>query len=55
MAFITTVSGAVSFFVPSVGEWVANSSDIILAVLGVVAFGLRLATSSKVTLFPAAE
>jgi len=55
LAFITTVSGAVSFFVPSVGEWVANSSDIILAVLGVVAFGLRLATSSKVTLFPAAE
>lgn len=55
LAFITTVSGAVSFFVPAVGEWVANSSDIILAVLGVVGFALRLATSSKVTLFPPAE
>jgi len=55
LAFITTVSGAVSFFVPAVGEWVANSSDIILSVLGVVAFGLRLATDSKVSLFPASE
>jgi mannose/fructose/N-acetylgalactosamine-specific phosphotransferase system component IIC len=55
LAFITTVSGAVSFFVPAVGEWVANSSDIILSVLGVVGFALRIATSSKVTLFPSAE
>lgn len=55
LAFITTVSGAVSFFVPAVGEWVANSSDIILSVLGVIGFALRLATSSKVTLFPSAE
>jgi uncharacterized protein YaiE (UPF0345 family) len=52
LSFITTVAGAVSFFIPEVGEWVSESSAIILAVLGVVGFALRLATKDKVSLFP---
>jgi uncharacterized protein YaiE (UPF0345 family) len=55
LAFITTVAGAVSFFVPAVGEWVSANSGTILSVLGVVGFALRIATTGKVTLFPAAE
>ena len=55
LSFITTVAGAVSFFIPAVGEWVAESSSVILAVLGVVAFALRLVTKGEVSLFPDAE
>ena len=51
LSFVTTLAGAVSFFVPEVGEWVADSSDIILSVLGVVALGLRIITKDEVTLF----
>jgi len=52
LSFITTVAAAVSFFIPEVGEWVAESSSVILAVLGVAGFALRLATKDKVVLFP---
>lgn len=55
LSFITTVAGAVSFFIPVVGEWVAESSAVILAVLGVVAFALRLVTKGEVSLFPESE
>ena len=51
LSFVTTLAGAASFFVPEVGEWVADSSDIILSVLGVVALGLRIITKDEVTLF----
>lgn len=52
LSFITTVAAAVSFFHPEVGVWVAESSSVILAVLGVAGFALRLATKEKVSLFP---
>lgn len=52
LAFITAVAGAASYFVPSIGSWVAESSDIILSVLGVVGLILRMVTSGKVSLFP---
>ena len=55
LAFITTVAGAVSFFHPEVGEWVAKNSESILMIIGVVSFALRLATSEKVSLFPPAK
>jgi hypothetical protein len=53
--FITAVAGALSFFLPKVGEFVSTNSEGILIALGFVSFALRLATSEKVSLFPAAE
>ena len=53
--FITAVAGAVSFFHPEVGEFVANQSESILVGIGIISFALRLATSEKVSLFPSAE
>lgn len=50
--FITAVAGAVSYFHPSVGEFVAANAEGILIGLGFVSFVLRLATSEKVELFP---
>ena len=51
-AFITTAAGLVSTFIPSVGEFVAANSGTILVGLGVLNFGLRLVTKSKISLFP---
>ena len=55
LAFITTLAGAASFFYPQVGEFVAKNSESILIGIGLASFGLRLATSEKVALFPSAE
>ena len=52
VALITTVSGIVANFVPSVGEYVATNAALILMGLGVVSFVLRLVTKGKVSLFP---
>jgi hypothetical protein len=52
VALITTIAGIVGQFVPSVSEYVATNSSIILMGLGVVSFGLRLVTKGSVSLFP---
>jgi hypothetical protein len=52
VALITTVSGIVANFVPSVGEYVTANAALILMGLGVVSFVLRLVTKGKVSLFP---
>jgi len=55
LSFITSLAGVAGFFVPAVSDWVAASADIILAVLGTLALGLRLITKDKVILFPPAQ
>ena len=51
-AFATTSAGLVATFVPGVGEFVAKNAGAILMLLGLLNFGLRLVTKSKVSLFP---
>ena len=55
LGFITSLSGAASYFFPEVGEFITSNSPTILIVLGAISVALRLATKDKVILFPIGE
>ena len=55
LSFVTALVGAAAFFVPSLENFVASNSSLILSCLGVIGFALRMATSGKVALFPGEE
>lgn len=52
LGFITSITGALGYFLPEVNEFVASNSSIILMGVGAVSVALRKITKGAVTLFP---
>lgn len=55
LGFITTLTGALGYFLPEVQEFVASNSNLILIGVGAVSVALRRITNGKVTLFPSKD
>jgi len=52
LAFVTSLAGAVSFFVPEAKDFLTENTAVVLLALGGLNFILRMVTKTGVSLFP---